>query len=95
MTHQTNKKTRIKRAASAQGKAIPSKTVMQAVGNWLFRGSRVYRLCEPDRMLKTVKINWDAETTDVQGADGTVFYGISWNDLDFWNPEDYHIAGED
>jgi hypothetical protein len=81
--------------ASAEGKSIRSKPEMQAVGNWLFRGSRVYRLSEPDRMLKTVKINWDAETTDVQDEDGTVLYGISWDRLEFWNPEDYHLPDDE
>jgi len=82
------------KTASAQGKSIRSKPLMQAVGDWLFRGSRVYRLSEPDRMLKTVKVNWEAETTDVQDDYGQIFYDIPWDDLEFWNPEDYHLAEE-
>src|SRR5208283_5507892 len=66
---------------SAEGKSIPPKTVMQAVGNWLFRGSRVYMLSAPNRMLKTVRINWDRETSDVEDEDGNVFYGVAWDSL--------------
>ncbi len=73
---------------------IETRSSMQAIGDWLFRGSRVYRLAEPDRMLKTVKINWTAETSDVEDESGTVIYGISWDDLDFWDPQDYHLSGE-
>ena len=49
---------------------------------------------EPDRMLKTLKVNWDSETSDVQAQDGTVFRDVPWDELEFWNPEDYHLAGE-
>jgi hypothetical protein len=56
---------------------------MQAVGDWLFRGSRVYRLSEPDRMLKQRKIHWNRQTCDVEDEDGTVFYDVSWDDIDF------------
>jgi len=66
----------------------------QAIGNWLFGGNRVYRLSEPNRMLKTRKINWDAQTSDVEDAAGTVFYDVPWDELEFRNPEDYHLAGE-
>ena len=37
---------------------IRSQTVIQALGNCLFLGNRVYRLSEPDRLLKQKKINW-------------------------------------
>ncbi len=73
---------------------MESHSSMQAVGDWLFRGSRIYRVSEPDRMLKTLKVNWDSETSDVQAPDGTVFRDVSWDELEFWNPEDYHLAGE-
>lgn len=66
----------------------------QAIGNWLLRGSRVYLSSEPDRMLKTVKIDWNRGTSDVEDEDGRVFQDISWDDLEFWNPKDYHLAGE-
>jgi hypothetical protein len=82
------------KTAPAQGKSIRSKTVMQAVGDWLFRGNRVYILSEPDRMLTTRKIHWDAETSDVQDDDGQMFYDIPWDDLEFWNPEGYHLPDE-
>jgi hypothetical protein len=73
---------------------IRSKTALRAVGNWLFRGSEVYLLSEPDRTLRTVKINWDAQTTDLRDEDGQVFHDVPWDDLEFWNPEDYHLADE-
>lgn len=79
---------------SAQGKSIRSKPLMQAVANWLLRGSRVYLLSAPNRMLKTLRINWDRETSDVQDEDGKVFYEIPWYEIEFWNPEDYHLPDE-
>jgi hypothetical protein len=83
------------KTASVEGKSIPSKTVMQAVGDWLFRGNRVYKLSVPNRMLTTKRINWDRETSDVQDEDGKVFYDVSWDDLEFWNPEDYHLPEDE
>ena len=80
---------------SAQGKSIRSKPLMQAVANWLLRGSRVYMLSAPNRMLKTVRINWERETSDVRDEDGNVFYDVCWNDIEFEHPEDYHLAGDE
>ncbi len=88
MTHKRTK------TASVECKAIRSKTVMQAIGDWLFRGNRVYRLSAPNRMLTTSKIHWDRETSDVEDENGNVFYDVPWDDLEFWNPEDYHLADE-
>ncbi len=73
---------------------IEARSSMQAIGDWLFRGSQVYMLGEPDRILKTVRVNWDAQTSDVQAEDGTMFWDVPWDRLEFWNPEDYHLAGE-
>jgi len=89
-----NTNTRAK-GTSAQGKTIRSKPLMQAVGDWLFRGNRVYLLSAPNRMLTTKRINWDRETSDVRDKDGNVFYDVSWDDLEFWNPEDYHLPDEE
>ena len=72
-----------------------STTAMRAVYNWLFRGSEVYLLSEPENILKTVKINWDRGTTDVEDESGKVFYDIPWTDVEFLHPENYHLAGED
>ena len=72
-----------------------SQTALRAVYNWLFRGTQVYRLSEPDRVLTTLRINWDAQTTDLKDQDGTVFYGVPWTDLEFLRPQDYHLAGDD
>ena len=74
---------------------IRSKTVMKAIGNWLFGGNLVYLLSEPDRKLKTLKINWDKGSSDVEDEDGTVFQDISWDDLEFWNPVDYHFPEDE
>jgi len=71
-----------------------SKTAMRAIYNWLFRGTHVYRLSDPDRKLTTVKVNWDAQTTDLRDEDGQVFHDVPWDDVEFWNPEDYHLADE-
>jgi len=72
-----------------------SKIAFRVVLDWLFKGAEVYRLSEPDRILTTLKINWDAQTSDLQDADGTVFRHIPWTDVEFLHPEDYHLAGED
>ena len=81
--------------ASAEGKAIPSKTVMQAIGDWLFRGNQVYMLSAPNRMLKTLRINWGRETSDLRDEDGNVFYDVPWDDIEFQHPEDYHLSDDE
>lgn len=78
-----------------QKEVIRSQTVMQAIWNWMLRGSEVYFLDQPDRTLKTNGINWDKETTDVEDETGKVFYDIPWERLEFRHPEDYHLAGDD
>jgi len=83
------------KTASEQGKPIQSKTAMQAIGDWLFRGNQVYMLSAPNRMLKTVRINWGRQSSDVEDEDGNVFYDVCWDDLEFWNPEDYHLPDDE
>ena len=80
---------------SVGSKVVRSKPLMQAVGDWIFRGNRVYMLSAPNRMLITKRINWDRETSDVEDEDGIVFYDVSWHDLEFWNPEDYHLPDDE
>ncbi len=29
-----------------------------------------------------------------EDEDGNVFYDIPWDDLEFWDPDDYHLADE-
>lgn len=74
---------------------IRSGIVTQAIGNWLFGKNLVYRLSEPDRMLKQRQIHWDRQTCDVEDEDGTVFYDVSWDDLEFWDPVDYHFPDDE
>ncbi len=69
-------------------------TLTRAVGNWLFGKNRVYRLSEPDRMLKQRKIHWDRQTCDVEDEDGTVFYDIPWDDLEFTDDVEFHLPDE-
>jgi hypothetical protein len=83
------------KTASAKGKSIRSRKAMQTIGDWLFRGNKVYMLAAPNRMLTTRRINWDRETSDVQDEDGNVFYDVSWHEIEFWNPEDYHLPEDD
>ncbi len=83
------------KTASAQGKPIRSQTVIRAVVNWLLRGSQVYLLAAPNRMMKTLRINWDRETTDLEDEDGNVFYDVCWDDLEFQHPEDYHLPDDE
>jgi hypothetical protein len=66
----------------------------QALGNWLFGRNLVYRLSEPDRMLKQKKIHWDRQTCDVEDEDGTVFYDVSWDELEFWDPVECRLPVE-
>jgi hypothetical protein len=68
-----------------------SKAMTHDVGNWLFGGSRVYMLSEPEKMLKTVRINWDANTCDLEDESGVVLCNVSWDDLDFWDPIEFHF----
>ena len=72
-------------------KGEKTSALTQAVGNWLFDGNRVYRLEEPDRMLKQRKIHWGKETCDVEDEDGTVFHDVSWDDLEFADDVDDHL----
>ena len=68
-----------------------ARSVTQAIGDWLFRGTRVYRLSEPNRVLKQKRINWDRQSVDVEDADGNLLCDIPWDDLEFWDPVDYHL----
>jgi hypothetical protein len=67
----------------------------QAVGNWLFGKNRVYRLSEPDRMLRQRKIHWDRQTCDVEDEDGQVFYEVPWDDLEFADDVEYHLPDDE
>jgi hypothetical protein len=62
---------------------IRSEIVTQAIGDWLFGKNLVYRLSEPDRMLKQKKIHWDRQTCDVEDEDGRIYCDVSWDDLEF------------
>jgi hypothetical protein len=76
-------------------KTTRSNTVMRAVGDWLFGRNLVYRLSEPDRMLKQRRIHWDRQTCDVEDGDGTVFYGVRWDELEFVDDDvEYHFPEE-
>lgn len=73
---------------------IRSNTVMRAVGDWLFGRNLVYRLSEPDRVLKQRKIHWDRQCVDVESEDGTVFYDVPWDDLEFVDDIEFHLPDE-
>jgi hypothetical protein len=66
----------------------------QALGNWLFGSNFVYRVSEPDRVLKQRKIHWNRQTCDVEDEDGQVFYDVSWDDLEFWDQVEFHLPDE-
>jgi len=72
-----------------------SAAVMHAIGNWLFGGSKVFRLSEPDRMLKQRRVHWDTQTCDVEDEDGKVVYHVPWDELEFLDPSNYHFAGDE
>jgi hypothetical protein len=78
-----------------EAQAERTSTLTQAIGNWLFGGNRVYRISEPDRILKQRKIHWSRETCDVEDEAGRVFYDVSWDDLEFWDPVEYHFPDDE
>jgi hypothetical protein len=67
----------------------------QAIGNWLFGGNLVYRLSEPDRMLKQRKIHWDRQTCDVEGSDGTMISDVPWDELEFADGVEFHLPDDE
>ena len=67
----------------------------QAIGNWLFGGNRVYRLSEPNRMLKQREIHWDRQTCDVEDEDGTVLYNVPWDELEFADDVEFHLPEDE
>lgn len=71
---------------------IKSRTTTTVLGNWLFGGNRVFRLSEPDKMLKQKTIHWDRETCDVEDENDVIYYNVPWDDLEFWDPVEYHIS---
>lgn len=73
---------------------IEARSSMQAIGDWLFGGNLVYRLSEPDRVLKQRKIHWDRQTCDVEDEDGNVLHDVPWDDLEFWDPVECHLPEE-
>lgn len=83
------------KTASAKGKSIRSKPLMRAIGDWIFRGNRVYMLSAPNRMLKTVRINWNRETSDARDEDGNVFYDVPWDSLEFWDDVEFYLPEDE
>lgn len=79
---------------SFQGKERHASALNQGIGNWLFGKSPVYRLSEPDRMLKQKKIHWDREICDVEDEDGRVILDVPWNDLEFADDIEFHLPDE-
>ncbi len=83
------------KTASAGSKVIRSQTVIRAVGDFLFLGNKVYRLAEPHRVLTVKKIHWNRETSDLEDEHGRIFRDVSWDDIEFQHPEDYHLADDE
>ena len=71
-----------------------SQTALRAVIDWLFRGSRLYMISKPDRILKQSKIHWDRQTVDLEGADGELLYDVPWDDVEFVDPPEFHFPEE-
>lgn len=74
---------------------IRSNTVMRAVGDWLFGKNLVYRLSEPDRVLKQTQIHWDRQTCDVEDEDGKVLRDVPWDCLEFVDDVGYHLPDDE
>jgi hypothetical protein len=82
------------KGTSVGSKSIRSKTEMQIIGDWLFRGTRVYLLSEPDRMLIQTKIHWNRQTCDVQDEDGRMFFDVPWDSLEFWDEVEFNLPDD-
>src|SRR5208283_1718931 len=78
-----------------QKEVIRSQTVIRAVADFLLLGNEVYRLAEPDRVLTVKKIHWNSQTSDLEDDQGRVYRDVSWDDIEFQHPEDYHLAGDE
>jgi len=83
------------KTASEGSKIIRSETVTRAVGDFLFLGNRVYLLAQPNRILTVKKIHWDRETSDLQDEQGRVYRDVSWDEMEFADDVDYHIADDE
>ena len=73
---------------------IEARSIMQAVGDVLFTGDRVYRLVEPDRILRVRRIRWDKETSDLEDERGKVYYNVGWDEQEFWDDVEFHLPEE-
>ncbi|MCL4518315.1 MAG: hypothetical protein M1587_03870 [Thaumarchaeota archaeon] len=71
-----------------------SKTMMQAIGDWLFGGSDVYLLSDPGARLKVRKINWDRESSDLEDAQGRLYKDMPWDFIEFWYPVEAHFPDD-
>jgi len=74
---------------------IETRSVTQVIGDWLFRGTRLYLLSAPGRMLEQRKIHWGRQTCDVEDPDGKVLYEVPWDRLEFWDPVEYNLPDDD
>lgn len=74
---------------------IEAKSMMQSLGDVLFTGRRVYLLDEPDRVLKTKRINWSRESSDLEDREGRVFYDVPWDAQEFFDKIDYHFPDDE
>jgi hypothetical protein len=83
---------RVQQAGGTEGMVLPwrfvkpwphKRTLTQALGDGLYRGTLVCRVDEPDRVLKVRRVNWDRESTLVEDEDGKVFE-LSWDETEFW-----------
>lgn len=71
---------------------IEAKTVMQALGDVLFTGDRVYPISDPDREVLIVKkINWEKQTNIVQDTSGRLLE-IDWDSLEFYDPVEFNLV---
>ena len=46
-------------------------------------------------MLKQRQIHWDKQTCDLEDEDGTMFYDVSWDDLEFADDVECHLPGDE
>jgi len=82
------------KSTSTESKVIRSETVVKAVSDVLFTGSRVHLLAEPETPLPAKNIHWNRETSDLQDGEGRVYYDVSWDEIEFADEVEYNFPNE-
>ena len=63
-------------------------SITQALGDALFKNSRVFLLSKPETVLRVKIIHWSRQTSDLQDERGRVYRDVSWDDIEFADGEE-------